>query len=136
MSRDASISCDWADGEHRFRLAIGGLRELQEKLGCSPFRVFERLRAGEPMVDDAREVLRIGLIGGGMEPVPALDLVRRYADERPLAEGRTTAVLVLGAALFGVPDEQPGKPEGAGSAPAASPPTDESGSPPSTASAP
>lgn len=112
MSRDASINLDFGDGEHCFRLPIGQLRELQEKAAASPFAVLARMVAWMPMVDDAREVLRLGLVGGGLTPPEALTLVRRYADERPLAESVPTATLVLQAALMGVADEPPGKPSG------------------------
>lgn len=123
MSRDASISLDFGDGEHRFRLAIGQLRELQEKLAASPGAVLKRLIAYEPMADDAREVLRIGLVGGGMPPADALSLVRRYVDARPLIEPLPIAVKVLQAALFGVPDEKPGKSSG-DAGPETPPPTE------------
>ena len=32
MSADGSITLPWGDGDHVFRLAIGGFRELQEKV--------------------------------------------------------------------------------------------------------
>lgn len=133
MSRDASISFEWADGEHTFRLPIGQLRELQEKTGVGPLRLFQRLMEGSWMVDDAREIMRLGLIGGGMKPDEALRLVKRYVDARPLMEAQSPAMLVLGAALHGTEQEpQPGKeeaPEAATSAPL-------SDSPPSTGPAP
>lgn len=133
MSRDASISFDFGDGEHKFRLAIGQLRELQEKTGVGPMRLFQRLIDGSWMVDDAREVLRIGLVGGGMRPAEALGLVRRYVDERPLAESQAPAMLVLGAALHGTEqEEQPGKEE----APDAATDATSSSSLPSTVSEP
>ena len=106
MSRDASISFDWADGHHTFRLPIGQLRELQEKTGVGPLRLLQRLMDGSWMVDDAREVLRLGLIGGGFKPDEALRLVRRYVDERPLLEAQPTAVVVLAAALRGTDQER------------------------------
>lgn len=124
MTRDASIAFDWADGEHRFRLALGQLRELQEKTGASPFEIFERLSARRPMVDDLREVLRLGLTGGGLAPVEALRLVRTHVDERPLAEAIVPALTVLAAALFGPAEDEPGKSPGAAPAAKASPPTD------------
>ncbi|MDF2809504.1 MAG: hypothetical protein K0S56_535 [Microvirga sp.] len=133
MSRDASISFDFGDGEHAFRLAIGGLRELQEKTGVGPMRLFHRLMDGSWMVDDAREVLRIGLIGGGMKPAEAIGLVRRYVDERPMIEAQAPAMLVLGAALHGTEQEtQPGKEE----APDAATDATSSSSLPSTATGP
>lgn len=125
MSRDGSISFVWGDGRHRFRLALGQLRELQEKCGASPFEVHRRVAGVAAMVDDAREVLRLGLIGSGdVTPPAALVLVERYVDARPLAESLGPAAAVLGAALYGVPDEPPEKPDGAAEEPRSSPPTD------------
>ncbi|WP_026784200.1 gene transfer agent family protein [Pleomorphomonas koreensis] len=124
MSRNASISLDFGDGEHEFRFAIGQLRELEEKTGVSSFRVLARMLAYEPMADDRREVIRLGLIGGGMKPSEALHLVRTYCDERPPAETLPTAVAILQAGLMGVPDEEPGKSQGETTAPTAPPTTD------------
>ena len=109
MSRSGSLTFTWGDGEYRFRLAIGELEQLQEKMGCSPFTVLDRLRVAHPLVFDAREVLRLGLIGGGMSPPEALAKVRFYADARPLAESIPAAIAVLAASLYGIEDEAPGK---------------------------
>lgn len=109
MSRDGSVTFAWGDGDHRFRLAIGDLIALEESLSVSPFIVLSRLRAGVPMIRDAREVLRFGLIGGGMTPVAAGLLVKRWSDERPPSESLGPAAVVLAAGLYGVPDDDPGK---------------------------
>ena len=116
MSRNGSVTLDWADGEHTFRLAIGQLRELQEtinkprvKLGApfiGPASLYNLLVARDAWMHEVREVMRLGLIGGGMKPVEAVDLVRTYVEERPLAESSVHAALVLGAALFGTPEEE------------------------------
>jgi hypothetical protein len=94
MSRNGSVTLDWADGEHTFRLAIGQLRELQEtvnktriKLGASligPATLFEAVRSNNAWPHEIREIMRLGLIGGGTKPADALDLVRRYVEERPI----------------------------------------------------
>lgn len=115
MSRDGSITLDWGNDSHRFRLGIGELRELQEavngrraKIGAplvGPGTLWRSLPTYDAWPDDVREIVRIGLIGGGMKPVEALSLVRRYVDARPLAESSVHAQLILGAALFGPPDE-------------------------------
>lgn len=130
MSADASIVLAWGDGEHRFRLPIGQLRELQDKCSAGPAEILGRIRMGSWRIDDLRETLRLGLIGGGMKPVDALLLVQRYVDARPYAESAQPAYEVLAAALFG-PEEAPGK----GEAPA-SEETDGSPSAPSTEVAP
>jgi hypothetical protein len=110
MSADGSVDILWGDGEHRFRLAIGQLRELQEKCGAGPMAIFNRLRDGTWRVEDLSETLRLGLIGGGMKPVDAKLAVVRYCEGRPLLESVAPAQTVLMAALLGVPEDPVGKP--------------------------
>jgi hypothetical protein len=115
MSRNGSIDLDFGDGTYTFRLAIGQLRELQEsvnrpriKLGASligPATLFEAVRSNNAWPHEVREIMRLGLIGGGTKPADALDLVRRYVEERPIVESSIHATLVLGAALFGSEEE-------------------------------
>lgn len=115
-NRNGAVDLDFGDGPHRFRLAIGELEELQEKTGIGPFLLLNRLIGGDWRLADVREALRLGLIGGGMEPIPALNLVRRYVDERPAwLANAALARLVLMAALSGAPEEVPGKGAGRGS---------------------
>lgn len=109
MSRDASLSLIWGDGEHRFRLPIGQLRELQEKTNAGPAEVLRRLTAGTWRVDDVRETIRLGLVGGGMTPESAYVLTVRYVDERPWGQNVAPAQAILLAALVGAPDEPVGK---------------------------
>lgn len=129
MGRDARVSLAWGDGERAFRLGIGELRELQEKTDAGPAWIFERLRAGTWRVDDIRETLRLGLIGGGAPPAEAAALVARYVDVRPLMENRQPAMAVLLAALVGAEDEPIPKPAAA-EAPTSG--AESSPSPPST----
>lgn len=92
MSSDGSVSLAWADGDYRFRLPIGQLRELQDKCGAGPQEIYSRLMDGTWRVDDLRETIRLGLIGGGVDPVRALALVRNYVDppERPSSRTRSS----------------------------------------------
>lgn len=115
MSRDGSVDLEWADGQYRFRLGLGELRELQEKTGCGPEFLHARLQARNWMVDDARETIRLGLIGGGLDPAAALTLVKRYVDERPASITHKAIVsAILLSALTAAPDgEKPGKPRAA-----------------------
>lgn len=109
-NRNGVVETDFGDGSHRFRLALGELEELQEKTGIGPFLLWQRLLNGEWRIADVRETLRLGLIGGGMEPVAALNLIRRYADARQdwLAHSVLAQAIVL-AAIAGAPEEVPGK---------------------------
>jgi hypothetical protein len=132
---NGQITCVWGSGPQTFRLTLAGIEELQEKCGCGPFELFTRLNAGGWFAADAPEIIRLGLIGAGMDPIRAYNEVRRYSfPERPLLESLPAARLILGAALSGVEDDQPGKPEAAEAA-SASPVAAENGaSPTSTAS--
>lgn len=106
MTRSAKIEFDWADGHHVFRLAIGDLEELQEKTGVGPLVLLNRLFDGSWRIADIREAIRLGLIGGGTKPEPALNLVRRYVDERPdWLNNATLARIIVAAAVSGVEDE-------------------------------
>ena len=119
MSRDGSVLLDIGDGEERlFRLALGELRSLQEATDASPYAVLERLMTRRPMVDEPREVIRWGLIGGGLPPGEASRLVKLWVDGRPHGEAIAPAIAVLSASLLGVADEAPGKsPEASGEPP-------------------
>lgn len=105
MSRHGDVTIKWADGDHTFRLAIGQLRELQEKCNAGPLELYRRMFSGAWRLDDVRETIRLGLIGAGMAPPDALKLVERYVDERPLLESMMVAKSVLGVILLPIEDE-------------------------------
>ena len=109
MSRDATIELDWADGEHRFRLGWGELIKLQEACDAGPLVIFGRLGSGTWRLNDIRETMRLGLIGGGKTPDAALALVRDYVEARPPMENVALARAILGAAVLGPADEAPGE---------------------------
>ncbi|QKC99177.1 gene transfer agent family protein [Mesorhizobium sp. NZP2298] len=113
MSRDARVEMDWADGAYAFRLAWGQLAELQEKCNAGPYVVLNRLHSGQWLVEDISNVIRLGLIGGGMPPVDALKKVRAYVEDRPPLESIIIAQIALGAALTGAPEESVGETEAA-----------------------
>lgn len=133
MSRDAAIDLDFGDGTYRFRLRQGELAELQEKCDAGPGWVLGRLmhQTAENRgwrVQDAPTIIRLGLIGGGMTPNDALNLVRRYVEDRPPMESLVLAQLVLSAALMGAPEDQKKSGPAAGSGSTVSP--EESGASP------
>jgi hypothetical protein len=85
----------WPGGEHDFRLAIGELRALEQRRDCGCFIILARLYKGECMVDDVIEVLRIGLIGGGMSEKQAMLTIQKSYDHANIIELATTATHVL-----------------------------------------
>lgn len=111
--RDATVTFDWADGTYTFRLAWGQLGELQEKTDAGPYVVLLRLHNGAWRIEDIINIIRLGLIGGGMEPSPALKLTRAYVEARPPMENLIPAQVILSAALTGAPEERVGEDDAA-----------------------
>lgn len=111
MSRSADVRLDFAGEERFFRLGIREMRVIQEKVDAGPYEVFLRLQDSRWRVDDVRETILQGLIGGGMETVPALKLVEKHFDALPILQFIPVAMGVLIAALSGVEDEPVGEPE-------------------------
>jgi hypothetical protein len=113
MSRTAKVTAEFGGEEHEFCLRWGELIELQEKCDAGPGMVLMRLVANQWRLEDVPAVIRLGLMGGGMDPAAASRLVRRYVEERTQDIGgedglAILAVKILSAALHGAPDE-PGK---------------------------
>ncbi|OHV84155.1 gene transfer agent family protein [Rhizobium sp. LCM 4573] len=109
MSRDAAITLTWADGDFKFRLGWGELEELQEKTDAGPYVVLQRLHAGNWRMQDVSNVIRMGLIGGGVPPEEAIKKVRYYVEQRPPMENLPFAIAILSAGLLGAPDEPLGE---------------------------
>lgn len=111
--RKAEVTFAWGDGMHTFRLPVDSVLELEEKTNAGPYELLDRFRGKTWRVTDLRETIRIALIGGGMTPVKAMSLVSRYVDKRPLAENVPACVMIMTAAVLGVPGDEPGKSKGA-----------------------
>lgn len=113
MSLDIAVQQEWADGEYRFRLGVKELDELQDITGVGPAELFRRLHMHEWRRKDIRETIRLGLIGGGAEPVKANKLCKTYVDDVPLLDNRRLALDIVGAVLEGVKAATEGKTEAA-----------------------
>lgn len=101
--RTSIITMIWGDGEHTFRLPYDQLVELQEKLGQGPMKTLMAFETGDWTPQSVYEIIRLGLIGGGMKPTDAFRLAKTYVLDRPLGESSIPAATVLSAALMGVP---------------------------------
>ncbi|MBP0439584.1 gene transfer agent family protein [Tianweitania sediminis] len=137
MARLAELVQDFADGAYTFRLRWAEIIKLQEATDTGPYVLLQRLYQGEWRVQDISAVIRLGLIGGGMEPTAALRLVRSYVEERPPLESLPLAQAVLAAGLVGAPEEALGKDQAPDRARSSTiSPTGSSGSEPSMVPAP
>ncbi|MGE3874092.1 MAG: gene transfer agent family protein [Parvibaculaceae bacterium] len=137
MSRSGRITLDFGDGTYVFFLGWGELTELQEKCDAGPLVLYHRLFDGTWRAGDVSHAVRLGLIGGGLEPIKALRLVQNYVEARPLLESLPVAQGVIAAALIGAPDEEERKKdEAADQSGSTISPTERSDSPPSSGSEP
>ncbi|WGG61864.1 gene transfer agent family protein [Brucella intermedia] len=133
MSRNATVELDFGPGLQRFRLAWGQLSSLQEACDAGPYVILERIMNGTWKMNDIRETIRYGLIGGGMTPSEALKLVREYVEDRPPVESLMVAQAVLSAGLVGAPEEAVGEQDAANQTNQSTvSPTEKSDLPPST----
>lgn len=113
MARDAIVTLPWADGKYTFRYGWGEHIQLQEACNAGPYEILKRLNVGTWRVQDISNVIRLGLIGGGLDPATALSKVEYYVEARPPMENLIFAQGILTVALQGAPDEPPGKPDAA-----------------------
>ena len=131
MSRSGKTRLEFGPDEQTFRLAFGELVELEEATRMGAGLVLERLEFNEATRNEISSVLRIGLIGGGMEPMKALAMVRRYCHEiADWVENQKRAANVLRGALQS--EEKPGKPQPPEMAEKTHSPTDDGDLPSST----
>lgn len=127
MSRAGEITLEFGGEERVFRLALGQWRKVQEKCDAGPAELLARLAPmfaarrqqlnmaqimgngllGTWRVDDVREVILQGLLGGDTPGPKALELVKDWVDERPIFESVEIAYQVVLASVFGVEDEKP-----------------------------
>jgi hypothetical protein len=114
MSRIGTIVKPFGGDDRTFAMPWRELIELQEARDCGPAIVLARLFVGEWRLEDVREVIRLGLQGGGMTPAEATKLVKIHVEGHPENIGGEDgllklAVAILSAALDGAPDEPLGE---------------------------
>ena len=116
---DGTVALQFGDAEYSFRIAFGQWRELQESINRPRIEMGHPVIGPAPLIQsllmlsawphDVREVIRIGLIGGGMKSDRALVLVKRYVDGKPFFSNTLLAGKVLRTAMFGPEDDPVGK---------------------------
>lgn len=125
---ETACEAKFGDGEYRFWLPLPQIFELERLCDTSILAIEERLRGalgqdaagntdfiggGDARVQEVRETIRLGLIGGnhglvdGQEvevgPLRAKQLADLYCyPARPLSEAVVMAWLILSSAIFGV----------------------------------
>ncbi len=105
----------FGDKEREFHMTPKLIGELERVTDAGIGKLCKRLFAGDFTHNDICETIRLALIGGGLEPWEAANLVNVYAMEAPLGRVYPLAVSILEAAWFGA-DAQEAAKEGASNA--------------------
>ena len=110
MSANGTVTIVWANGEDQFCLAkVGYILDLETKCGAPIGVLYQRLGNGSFGLNDVRETIRLGLMGGGMPPDKAMAAVKHHVDsnENGLAPSVLVAFEVIKAVMFGSPPDDP-----------------------------
>lgn len=91
----------FGDQEHRFHLSPDMVMELERRTGSGIGAIYRRFIAADFGFADLVEVIRLGLIGGGMEPKEAASLVTTYAERVAVAGLYAIALPVIDALMSG-----------------------------------
>lgn len=85
----------FGDGEKTFALTPETILELERKTGIGIGALYGRFLHMQVHFADIIEIIRLGLIGGGMSPAEAQTLVDTYAKPRPIMEVMPLAFDIL-----------------------------------------
>ena len=99
----------FGDGDYDFKLTISAISALQVKCQSGIGQIYTRVISGQFYSQDLLETVRHGLIGGGMAPKPAHDLIESYSDVVPLEDWQDIATAVLAAATHGYKSDEGGE---------------------------
>jgi|GEM_PF-642044 len=103
---DSHIEIEWAGEKRFFKLKLGEVRAIETTTGLGLQRLYKDALAGDWKVDHVREIIRQGLIGGGMAILDADALLKINFDEKPLLQHVSYANAILGAVLIGQENEK------------------------------
>ncbi|MGY2052960.1 gene transfer agent family protein [Methylobacterium sp. JK268] len=122
------VDADFAGQRRRFVLRIGEIAELERLTGSGIGAVFMRIGAHQFTSRDVWDTIRLGLEGGGMDPMEATALCLRYHPPAyPLMTFIPLAGQIVAAAVNGLPDLGKAEAEGSEAGPATSPSSTEPG---------
>lgn len=103
--RPTTLEADFAGVRHMFDIGPHkALRMIEEKTG-SVAAALIRLQAGIWKVDDYRETILWGLVGGGMTNADALKLVTRWVDDEPAQPNVLLATAIILSFVHGAPKD-------------------------------
>lgn len=97
----------FGDGERAFTLTDPMLTELERIAGLGAGAIYAQLVNLAYSADLLREIIRLGLIGGGTAPIEAKRLCDTYAANHPITETFPLAFEIMEARWNGIAPDAP-----------------------------
>jgi hypothetical protein len=91
----------FGDADHAFRLDAGMILELERVTGSGIGAISRSFFAGNFSFSELTETIRLGLVGGGLDPKEAAALVTTYADRLTVTELYAVALPIIEKLMFG-----------------------------------
>lgn len=92
----------FGNGTYPFQLKLKQIADLQSLRGAGIGPIYSRVLTHQEFVEDCTETIRLGLIGGGLDPIEARRLVDLHAGDDMIHESRwALAAAILSACIFG-----------------------------------
>lgn len=89
------------DGEHDLELTMPLIVELERLAGAGVGAIFKRIVGGTFYATELCEVVRLALVGAGMDPKRAAEHCATWVQGRPFAETLPITIAILEAVWFG-----------------------------------
>ena len=89
------------DAKHPFQLTAPMIIELERLTGSGIGTIAKRMFTQDYRLTEVTETIRLGLIGGGMDPKRAKEMIEAYVDNRPIGDSINVALTVMNATFFG-----------------------------------
>ncbi len=99
--RDTETRAFFGDGEYSFCLTPPMIEELERSLNTAVGAIYGRLTRREFSYREVSETIRLGLVGGGMIPQRAVEMVATYVAPFPLMQSAALALSIMLALFFG-----------------------------------
>jgi hypothetical protein len=124
MVKRADVTLEWANGEYLFALKGREIEALEAEcinpstngVGIGLGAIWARVMGGTWYRSDIRNIIRLGLMGGGMGPIEANRMCKTYVDDVPISSQMPNfqnpncpllvAQVILSAAVIGVEGEE------------------------------
>jgi hypothetical protein len=99
------------NGRYTLSLPIGPLQDLEDALGLGVSEILIKLAHNTWRSRHIVGIVQYGLIGGGMNPEAAFDLVNSYVVSGYLSQYAQVAMALIQAALVGIAADPVGEPQ-------------------------